>query len=71
MSGENRNNSWEIDEVQNLGPEFFRDLVQDVEEKGLNVYPSIKSILDWWESGKPLTPRQAGALMNFKNGFDR
>lgn len=67
---ENNNASWEIDEVKNLGLEYFRNLVQQAEENGLRVYPSIKGILDWWESGKPLTPKQAEALMNYKHGFE-
>lgn len=71
MHSENYNDSWEIDEAKNLGPEYFRELIQQVEENGLKVYPSTKSILDWWESGKPLTAKQAGALMNFKNRFVR
>lgn len=69
MSSANYNDSWEKEEVENLGPEYFRDLVQHVEENGIKVYKGTKNILDWWESGKPLTAKQAGALMNFKNVF--
>lgn len=69
MSSANYNDSWEKEEVENLGIEYFRDLIQHVEENGIEVYQGTKNILDWWESGKPLTAKQAGALMNFKNGF--
>lgn len=68
---ENYNDSWEIEEVNNLGPEYFRNIIQQVEENGIKVYKGIKNILDWWESGKSLTAKQAGVLMDFKNKFIR
>lgn len=71
MSSENHNGTAEIDEVTNLGLEYFRNLVQQVEENGITVYQKIKGILDWWETDKPLTSKQAESLMNFKNRFVR
>lgn len=70
MSNENHNDSWEVEEVKNLGLEYFWNLIQEVENNGREVYQRTKDILKWWESGKPLTEKQAIALMNFKNCFE-
>lgn len=64
-----RNENYEKEEVLNLGGEYFDDLIQRVEERGIKVYKAVKEITERVKSGLPISNKQATVLMNFKDKF--
>lgn len=64
-----RNENYEKEEVLNLGGEYFDDLIQRVEERGIKVYKAVKEITERVQSGLPISNKQATVLMNFKDKF--
>lgn len=64
-----RNENYEKEEVLNLGSEYFDDLIQRVEERGIKVYKAVKEITERVQSGLPISNKQATVLMNFKDKF--
>lgn len=69
MSETTYNNNWEKEEVLNLGGEYFEDLIQQLEEKGIKVYDAVKNITARVEACLPITNKQAAVLIRFKEGF--
>lgn len=64
-----RNENYEKEEVLDLGGEYFDDLIQRVEERGIKVYKAVKEITERVQSGLPISNKQATVLMNFKDKF--
>lgn len=61
--------NYEVQEVMDLGVDYWDNLVSMVEANGVNVYPVVKSIVQQMQNGRTPTPKQATVLMNFKTKF--
>lgn len=59
----------ETTKVLELGGEYFDNLIQRVEERGIDVYKATKEITQRVLSGLPITNKQAITLMKFKEKF--
>lgn len=61
--------NYEVEEVLNLGADYWGNLVSMVESNGVNVYLVVKSIVQQMQNGRTPTQKQAAVLMNFKTKF--
>lgn len=61
--------NYEVQEVMDLGVDYWDNLVSMVESNGVNVYLVVKSIVQQMQNGRTPTPKQAAVLMNFKTKF--
>ena len=61
--------NYEVEEVLNLGADYWGNLVSMVESNGVNVYLVVKSIVQQTQNGRTPTQKQAAVLMNFKTKF--
>lgn len=61
--------NYEVQEVIDLGVDYWDNLVSMVESNSVNVYPVVKSIVAQMQNGRKPTPKQAAVLMNFKTKF--
>lgn len=61
--------NYEVQEVMDLGVDYWDNLVSMVESNGVNVYPVVKLIVAQMQNGLTPTPKQAAVLMNFKTKF--
>ncbi len=61
--------NYEVQEVMDLGADYWDNLVSMVESNGVNVYPVVKSIVTQMQNGRTPSPKQAAVLINFKTKF--
>lgn len=61
--------NYEVEEVLNLGADYWGNLVSMVESNDVNVYLVVKSIVQQMQNGRTPTPKQAAVLMSFKTKF--